>query len=473
LETVLLNATVRVRDALRRFRPDRITIRHAAITLRDRSVALVHTIAVRPAAAHPPTRYGAHRSSRVEHLITRSGLALGPRADLLRTRLGSRDRLLPIGVALLILLGSLSGVAAVAPTGAVGGTTGLGDTPRLAIAGLENGASGIDPGIGVDGALAGGVGGTRSDPSGSLAQRLDGGTQQNLLGELQPEATSQPAGPYLADGTLLKPIAVTTAVADGADTLGTYRVRSGDTLTGIARHFGISMMTLWWANHLKSKDALHVGQQLVVPPVDGTVRVIKAGETLAKIAADGNIAAADIIAFNGLTETTLVVGQTLMLPGAHGAPIPTPKPVARSTGGSYGSRASVSSSASYGGGAFAWPVPGGYISQYFHYGHPAIDIAAPYGSPVLSAASGTVTFAGWRDNGGGYQVYVSHGSGLYTTYNHMSAITVGVGQQVGRRTQVGRIGMTGAATGPHCHFEVWHGFPWENGSERVNPLSYL
>lgn len=469
----MLNATVRARDALGRFRPDRTTTRNAARTLRDRSVALARTIAVRPSATRPLTRSGAHRSSRLDQLIARSGLALGPRADLLGTRLGSRDRLLPIGVALLILIGSLSGVAAVAPTGAVGGTTGFGDVPRLAIAGLENGSSGTDPGIGVDGALASGVGGTRSDPSGSVAQGLAGGTQPSLLGDLQPEATSQPAGPYLADGTLLKPIAVTTAVADGADTLGTYRVRSGDTLTGIARHFGISMMTLWWANHLKSKDALHVGQELVVPPVDGTVRVIKVGETLAKIAADGNIAAADIIAFNGLTDTTLVVGQTLMLPGAHGAPIPVPKPVARSAGSSYGSRASVSSSVSYGGGAFAWPVPGGYISQYFHYGHPALDIAAPYGSPVLSAAAGTVTFAGWRDNGGGYQVYVSHGSGLYTTYNHMSAITVGVGEQVGRRSQVGRIGTSGAATGPHCHFEVWHGYPWDNSSQRVNPLSYL
>ena len=60
-----------------------------------------------------------------------------------------------------------------------------------------------------------------------------------------------------------------------------------------------------------------------------------------------------------------------------------------------------------------------------------------------------MTFAGWKNNGGGYQVWIAHGSGLYTTYNHMSAITVGVGQHVSRGTQVGRIGMTGDATGPH------------------------
>ena len=81
-----------------------------------------------------------------------------------------------------------------------------------------------------------------------------------------------------------------------------------------------------------------------------------------------------------------------------------------------------------------------------------------------------MTFAGWKNNGGGYQVWISHGSNIYTTYNHMSAITVSAGQSVGRGQQVGRIGMTGDATGPHLHFEVWVGPIW-NGGTRVNPLS--
>ncbi len=107
--------------------------------------------------------------------------------------------------------------------------------------------------------------------------------------------------------------------------------------------------------------------------------------------------------------------------------------------------------ATYTGGTFIWPVVGGdnYISQYFHYGHYAIDIAADYGSTVRAAGAGTVTFAGWKSNGGGYQVWIAHGSGLYTTYNHMSAITVGTGEHVGRGEQVGRVGQSGNATGPH------------------------
>ena len=247
------------------------------------------------------------------------------------------------------------------------------------------------------------------------------------IGRTQAEAV-QPDGPYLADGTLLKPIAVDTSVADTSETLRTYRVRGGDTLTGIARHFGVSMMTLWWANHLKSKDALKVGEKLVIPPVDGTIHLVKAGETLAKIADAAGVSVADIMSFNGLTDASkLAVGQTLILPGGHGAPIPTPKPQPRtSNNGGGGGGGGGSIPRSYNGGTFAWPVPGGTISQYFHYGHPALDIQAPYGSRIVAGGSGTVIFAGWKSNGGGYQVWIGHGSGLYTTYNHMSAITVGV-----------------------------------------------
>ena len=422
------------------------------------------------AATSPVTRAGAHRASRLDLLTDRATRVLRASAHRARFqfkhRLGGTERALPIGVALLILIGSLSsivgatGVLAGARQSGAAGTgnaSGAGSPPRIAIAALENGPANGQSALNLSGPPLGNV--DAGNPVVVTDRRADG--------------ASQPTGPYLADGTLLKPIAVNTTVIDGAGTLQTYRVRSGDTLTGIANHFGLSMMTIWWANHLQSKDALHVGQQLTIPPVDGTVHVVKAGETLAGIAKATDVPATDIVSFNGLTDTTVVVGQTLMVPGGRGAAIIEPKPAAavRSSGGGAGVR--VSPPASFGGGTFAWPVPGGFISQYFHYGHQALDIAADYGSRIVAAAPGTVIYAGWKDNDGGYQVWIAHGSGLYTGYYHMSAITVGVGERVGRGEQIGRIGMSGAATGPHCHFEVWRGYPWENGSFRVNPLSYL
>jgi len=266
----------------------------------------------------------------------------------------------------------------------------------------------------------------------------------------------------------------------------------------------------------------------LIPPVNGLVVTVGPTDTLASVAAAHGLDPQDIVATNQLTDTTLVIGQVLILPGASGAalptpiptpkptpkpvaptrvaiptpvptpkptpkpvaptrvalptPKPTPKPVAptrvatvsrpttRTPSGGTGS--TVRPPSNFGGGRFAWPVTGGYVSQNFSYGHPALDIAAPYGSPVHAAAAGVVTFAGWRNNGGGYQVWISHGGGLYTTYNHMSSVAVSAGHSVGRGATIGRVGATGAATGPHCHFEVWIGPIWAGGV-RVNPLNYL
>lgn len=105
-------------------------------------------------------------------------------------------------------------------------------------------------------------------------------------------------------------------------------------------------------------------------------------------------------------------------------------------------------------GRLAWPVPGGSYSQYFHAGHLAVDIAAPYGTQVVAAQSGVVTSAGWRNNGGGNVVSIDHGNGMVTVYNHLGSIWVGYGQYVAVGQGIGGVGCTGMCTGPHVHFEV-------------------
>ena len=209
-----------------------------------------------------------------------------------------------------------------------------------------------------------------------------------------PVAGGGVSGPFLDDGTLLKPVAVDTTVEDGRSLLKKYRVHAGDTLTGIANQFDVSMMTLWWANKLTSKDALHIGQVLVIPPVNGLVVTVTPDDTLESLATKYHVDQSRIIKTNNLSDPNLVVGQVLVVPSAKGKPIPTPKPtkspVVHHPPVSGGGGGSVRPPTHYGGGHFLWPVVGGgnYISQYYHYGHYAIDIAADYGSRVRAGGRG-------------------------------------------------------------------------------------
>jgi murein DD-endopeptidase MepM/ murein hydrolase activator NlpD len=363
---------------------------------------------------------------------------------------------------------------------AIGGGTDLGRTGTIGQGDpqgydLYGGSDGTGPGTDGSGPAGEGAG------SGGGADQIAGVDQ---AGGVDPGVATVTAsggdptnieGPFLDDGTLLKPVAVNTTVADGRSLVRTYKVKAGDTLTGIASKFGISMMTIWWANDLTSKDALHIGQELSIPPVTGLVVTVTAADTLDSLAQRYEVDAADILVENKLEDPNLVVGQVLVVPGAAGKAIPTPKaPPRPPPGNGNGGGGSVHAPSIYRGGTLLWPVVGGgnYISQYFHYGHYGLDIAADYGSEVRAAGAGTVIFAGWKGNGGGYQVWISHGSNLYTTYNHMSAISVGYGQSVAEGQQVGRVGQSGNATGPHLHFEVWRGPVWAGGS-RLNPLGFL
>lgn len=389
---------------------------------------------------------------------------LGAQRSLL-ARLGP-DRAVAVALTAILLGASVVSVSAGGPTPSTGGTQGSGTASRVAVGGVTTGQS--------DGSDTGNV--EYGQPPAEVTPRS--GFSSIALGAppTDPNLAMDVEGPFIDDGTLIKPTAVNTNVPDGSALVKTYTVRAGDTLVGIATKHGVSMMTVWWANNLKSKDALHIGEVLRIPPVTGLIVKVTATDTLEALAARYAVSSTDILATNGLDDPNLVVGQVLVVPGAKGQAIPVQKPVVkpavkapvRTSGGS------ARPPTTYSGGNFSWPVAGGgnYVSQYFHYGHYGVDIAADYGSTVRAAAGGTVTFAGWKSNGGGYQVWVAHGSGLYTTYNHMAGVSVGVGQHVGRGQQVGRVGQSGNATGPHLHFEVWRGAIW-NGGQRVNPMGYF
>ncbi|MFO1462472.1 MAG: M23 family metallopeptidase [bacterium] len=85
--------------------------------------------------------------------------------------------------------------------------------------------------------------------------------------------------------------------------------------------------------------------------------------------------------------------------------------------------------------------------------HLGVDIAAPYGSPVLAPADAKVAFVG-RKNGYGLTVVLDHGGNLTTLFAHNSEIFVSEGQTVHKGQEISKIGMTGHSTGPHVHYEV-------------------
>ncbi|NJN84512.1 MAG: M23 family metallopeptidase [Caldilineaceae bacterium] len=107
----------------------------------------------------------------------------------------------------------------------------------------------------------------------------------------------------------------------------------------------------------------------------------------------------------------------------------------------------------YGSGHFAWPVYG-WLSQSYHGGHRALDLAAPEGTAVYAADRGVVVRAGWNDQGYGFFVVVDHNIDYLTLYAHLSEIYVRDGQVVGQGDLLGLVGSTGNSTGPHLHFEI-------------------
>jgi murein DD-endopeptidase MepM/ murein hydrolase activator NlpD len=127
------------------------------------------------------------------------------------------------------------------------------------------------------------------------------------------------------------------------------------------------------------------------------------------------------------------------------------------------------STGSGGSGDYFWPVDGGYISAYQGdgRGHKGIDIAAPYGTPIYAAESGTVTRATNKGDGYGNSVMISHSDGNETMYAHMSSIAISYGDYVVKGQLIGYVGSTGDSTGNHCHFEV------RSGGYYLNPLDYV
>lgn len=119
------------------------------------------------------------------------------------------------------------------------------------------------------------------------------------------------------------------------------------------------------------------------------------------------------------------------------------------------------------GSGLSWPlIPRGIMTQGFSGGHFGIDLAAPYGAPVVAATAGRVTQAGpWY--GYGNYICVQRDASFKTCYAHLATVRVRAGQSVSRGQVIGNEGSTGQSTGAHLMFEVYV------NSRAVNPVGYL
>lgn len=257
----------------------------------------------------------------------------------------------------------------------------------------------------------------------------------------------------IVSGALVAEIALSeSSPADGGNTqISSYIVREGDTLSSVAKMFGVSANTIIWANNLSRTTGLRVGQTIVILPVTGISYTIAKGDTIKGIAVRYKADVDEILRYNDLTlDDTIVIGRTIIIPDAEvRVSVPTTRKIsaginpAHDTGGPDYS------------GYYARPVVGGTKTQGLH-GYNGIDIAAPVGTPIYAAAAGTVIVSptgGW--NGGyGTMVIISHPNGTQTVYAHNSKNLVVIGQHVEQGQKIALMGATGKATGSHVHFEI-------------------
>ncbi|MDH3626774.1 MAG: LysM peptidoglycan-binding domain-containing M23 family metallopeptidase [Acidobacteriota bacterium] len=197
-----------------------------------------------------------------------------------------------------------------------------------------------------------------------------------------------------------------------------------------------------------------VGETL--PDRAGLYHDVLAGQTLWRIATAYGLTVDALIAVNHIdTEIPLEIGQPLWIPGAHTLRV-IPDYPADPRGSSTGERRVVES---IDGNEWAWPVPGGRLISEFGAPrggrrHMGIDVQAGYGAKIVASLDGRVTYSGSGMRGYGKTVMLDHGHGLQTLYAHNSELLVRVGQRVTRGTPIARLGQSGNATGPHCHFEL-------------------
>lgn len=288
-------------------------------------------------------------------------------------------------------------------------------------------------------------------------------------------------------GAGVKPLA---DIIDPRSPIVEYRTQGGDSISGIAQRYGVSMDTILANN--PTLDATHPNliqrdMTIIIPRKDGILYKVAYGDTVDKIVTQyDNITSDTVLAYkpnNISNPNSLEQGQYVLLPGATIKPPPPPPPPPPATSpGNPGSGAGVGTGSTgstprASGGKFTnFPLAAWHgISDPFGVSrgggsyHTGIDLDM-YGfafSPIFSVCDGVVISTEYLTYSYGYHVIVDCGEGWTTLYAHMSQINVSPGQRVSAGSTLGMTGLTGFTTGHHLHFEIRY-----NGGY-VDPALYL
>lgn len=239
---------------------------------------------------------------------------------------------------------------------------------------------------------------------------------------------------------------------DGSDTISTYVVQKGDTLSEIAEKFSITTNTILWANDLKRDSKIKIGQRLVILPVSGVQYTVKSGDAIESIARRFKAEKQEIIDHNNLDKPYLIkIGDVLIIPDGNPTEIANNSTVKKVTDTVVETTKDIGEKVvSF----FVRPVEAATKTQGIH-GNNGVDLAANEDTPILAAADGEVVVSqtGWN---GGYGTYIviTHSNGTQTLYGHNNENFVSVGDTVTQGQVIAHMGSTGKSTGDHVHFEV-------------------
>lgn len=259
-----------------------------------------------------------------------------------------------------------------------------------------------------------------------------------------------------ADGTI--PGAIIKYSFKEPVTFTEYKVKSGETISGITKRFKLNnISTIIACNNIENVRSLNAGKRLIIPSVDGLIHIVKDGETISAVSKKYNVSIEDLLDVNDLTSEVLSTGTKLFIPGAK----LDKNTLRKAMGDTFVCPIKVSSwRLSSKCGWRADPITG--VRQY----HPGIDLAISQGTPIYAALPGKVVVAGWSNVYGNYAI-IDHGNGYQTLYGHMYKRICTLNQEVNSNTKIGLVGTTGYSTGPHLHFGVY-----KNGKV-VDPLTLL